>query len=340
MSACTSTPTNPVAGRTARRPAASQRQIWNALHPHGKIDLEADVSYDSRLPQAKIDLRLVPHGELPPSDGAWDQVQPTSVVGNTPTSLPSTQAAGALVASGQLGSPDDIGSIGTSIEPVAFPYRMENCGAARSTIARQSRRTEDLRHRAPQHDHAHRRVVRLSPDGSWRLQLERLGVDRVRLHGEDHELVAALPEALRRAVTELSRTGPINLKGKLWTLPSATRAAPLETQLGRRPAAAPGQCASRTQAGKYLRRRAAARFVGRFPLYQLRRVEARQSDLPEFPVHRDFGAALVRQPERVPRHAAVCPAQRSEGRTDHGPALQRPGRGRLPVRWARCRSIA
>ena len=33
--------------------------------------------------------------------------------------------------------------------------------------------------------------------------------------GEDHELVAALPEALRRAVGELRPTGPINLNGTL-----------------------------------------------------------------------------------------------------------------------------
>jgi hypothetical protein len=53
----------------------------------------------------------------------------------------------------------------------------------------------------------------LAPDGSWQLRLRDLTVERLRLHGEDHELEAALPEALRRAVTELKPGGSINLKG-------------------------------------------------------------------------------------------------------------------------------
>ena len=72
------------------------------------------------------------------------------------------------------------------------------------------------------------------PDGAWQLRLERLTVDRVRLHGEDQELVAALPEALRRAVTELKPGGPINLQWRGRLVEAAAGRAAVH-RLGRRP---------------------------------------------------------------------------------------------------------
>jgi hypothetical protein len=67
----------------------------------------------------------------------------------------------------------------------------------------------------------------LQPDGSWRLDLSRMSVDRIRLQGEDQELVAALPGVLRRAIGELRPTGPINLTGAL-RFGKAGPGAPLE----------------------------------------------------------------------------------------------------------------
>lgn len=107
---------------------------------------------------------------------------------------------------------DDTTSIGTSIEPEAFPYRMRWIGGwidyrdghveLRKIHAVHG--TTDM-HTAGSCD--------IWPDGSWQLRLSGLTVDRIRLRGEDRELVAALPAALRRAVTELKPDGPINLTG-------------------------------------------------------------------------------------------------------------------------------
>ena len=109
---------------------------------------------------------------------------------------------------------DDTTSIGTSIEPVTFPYRMRLLGG---WIDYQDGHAELYKIHAA-HGATHLRTAGscdIAPDGGWQLKLRDLTVDRIRLQGEDHELVAALPEALRRAVTELKPGGPINLKGNL-----------------------------------------------------------------------------------------------------------------------------
>lgn len=122
---------------------------------------------------------------------------------------------------------DDATSIGTSIEPTAFPYRMEKLGGK---IHYHDGHVElhDVQgeHRGTRLTSAGR--CDFNPDGSWRLRLERMSVTRVRLAGEDQELVAALPEALRRAVGEIRPTGPINLNGTLEFAKSGPEA-PLES---------------------------------------------------------------------------------------------------------------
>ena len=109
---------------------------------------------------------------------------------------------------------DDATSMGTSIEPVSFPYRMDKLGGL---VHYRDGQAELKELRAVHRQTTMRPTARcdFQPDGAWRLQLERLAVDRIRLHGEDHELEAALPAALRRAVGELRPTGAINLKGRL-----------------------------------------------------------------------------------------------------------------------------
>ena len=112
----------------------------------------------------------------------------------------------------QLVPRDDATSIGTSIEPVSFPYQM---GKLHGLIHYRDGHV-DLKDVRAEHRGTQLRTggwCDLMPDGAWRLHLERLAVDRIHLQGEDHELVAALPEALRRAVAELRPTGPINMKG-------------------------------------------------------------------------------------------------------------------------------
>jgi hypothetical protein len=122
---------------------------------------------------------------------------------------------------------DDATSIGTSIEPVAFPYRMRLLDG--SIHYREGHVELENIHAA------HRNTVMhtggscdISPDGSWELRLRDMTVDRIRLHGEDHELEAALPAALKRAVAELRPKSPINLTGAV-NLAKAGPAAPLRT---------------------------------------------------------------------------------------------------------------
>ena len=52
----------------------------------------------------------------------------------------------------------------------------------------------------------------IEPDGGFRLRLVNLAVDRFKA---DHELIAALPEGLKRMVAELKPTGAINLRGNV-----------------------------------------------------------------------------------------------------------------------------
>jgi hypothetical protein len=109
---------------------------------------------------------------------------------------------------------DDTTSIGTSIEPVSFPYRMRMLGGF---IDYRDGRAE-LKDINAMHGHTHmhtRGSCDIRPDGSWQLSLRDLKIDRLRLQGDDHQLEAALPDALKRAVAELKPTGPINLQGAL-----------------------------------------------------------------------------------------------------------------------------
>jgi hypothetical protein len=100
----------------------------------------------------------------------------------------------------------------TSIEPVHFPYRMEKL---RGVLHYRDGHVTLERFKA---EHG---PVRLStggscdflPEGQWHLCLESLAVDRLRLD-RDRDLVQALPERLRKALTDLKLTGPLNLRGE------------------------------------------------------------------------------------------------------------------------------
>jgi hypothetical protein len=94
-----------------------------------------------------------------------------------------------------------------SIEPKAFPYRMEKL---RGTMVYRDGHVSFDKFRA---EHGHVTVegggyCDFLPDGSWHFHLENTSVDRLRL---DRELVQALPSRLRKALVELNPTGPMYL---------------------------------------------------------------------------------------------------------------------------------
>jgi len=97
----------------------------------------------------------------------------------------------------------------TSIEPVQFPFRMENVQCEliyRDGFARLNGfKAEHGRVKMTATGHCS-----FLPDGRWDLQLERISVDQLRM---DHELIPALPGRLRKAITELNLTGPLYLRG-------------------------------------------------------------------------------------------------------------------------------
>jgi hypothetical protein len=125
---------------------------------------------------------------------------------------------------------DDSTSIGTSIEPKSFPYRMEKL---RGTISYRDGQVE-LKNLQADHRNTHMSTggsCDFFPDGSWKLSLKKFSVNRLHLHGEgtDQELIASLPEGLKRAVAELRPTGSINLTGNHFDFSKASQSARLET---------------------------------------------------------------------------------------------------------------
>ena len=106
------------------------------------------------------------------------------------------------------------GATNTSIEPAVFRYRMENLqGAVRFNDGQVM--IEDLR---AQHGRTQLTTrgggCDCAPDGQWRLRLENLTVDRLRLD-TDNEFVAALPERPRKVIQQLDPRGPLMLSGRI-----------------------------------------------------------------------------------------------------------------------------
>jgi len=145
---------------------------------------------------------------LPPHVArAWDSFKPRGTV-DVPTITIVHWPAMNRTSVALTATPRDDG---VSIEPVCFPYRMERLRGA-------------LHYRDGQIDvvdlaGAHGRTTfsgagscSISPDGSWHLHLGRMNVDRI---VADHELIAALPGALKRAVAEIKPTGMINMRGEI-----------------------------------------------------------------------------------------------------------------------------
>jgi hypothetical protein len=114
----------------------------------------------------------------------------------------------------------------TSIEPVSFPYRLEQLRAEihyRDGLV-ELRDVQGIHGRTAL---SARGQCSLHPDGGWRLRLEDLQVDRL---GAEHDLLTAVPERLRRVMAELKPKGPVNLAGTVEFARQAGPASPLEAQ--------------------------------------------------------------------------------------------------------------
>ena len=103
-----------------------------------------------------------------------------------------------------------------SLEPVQFPYRLENVqgvftyGGGRLTFERFSAWHGPVKM-------ACNGTCSFQPDGGWQLRLDRLSVDRLRM---DRQFMQALPPQLKKGLGELNATGPMSLQGSI-VLPAA-----------------------------------------------------------------------------------------------------------------------
>lgn len=120
---------------------------------------------------------------------------------------------------------NDATSIGTIIEPVAFPYHLKlQSGAIHYTNGEVELQDLSAVHRDTRIRTGG--ICKIQPDGGWHVRLTNLSADPLRLQGEDRDLTSALPEALRKAIGELKPTGLINLRGAI-DLAKSTPDAPL-----------------------------------------------------------------------------------------------------------------
>ncbi len=115
-----------------------------------------------------------------------------------------------------------------SLEPVRFPYRLENVqgvfsyGSGRVTFERCSAWHGPVKM-------ACNGTCSFQPDGGWQLRLERLSVDRLRM---DRQLMQALPPQLKKGLGELNATGPMSLQGGIVLTRGGNPAEPMTSQWG------------------------------------------------------------------------------------------------------------
>ena len=109
-----------------------------------------------------------------------------------------------------------------SLEPVRFPYRLENVqgvftyGGGRVTFERFSAWHGPVKM-------ACNGICSFQPDGGWQLRLNRLSVDRLRI---DRQLMQVLPPQLKKGLGELNVTGPMSLQGDIVLAQGANPAEP------------------------------------------------------------------------------------------------------------------
>ncbi len=168
--------------------------------PHGK---QLTLSFTGKNVPLEEELR----DALPPNMGRlWNSLKPRGAVDlNVDLAYDCDQRRMNLRV---LASPDPETS---SIEPIPFPYRLENF---RGTIAYEDGRArlQNVTARHGQTSISTEGGCDFAPDGGFQLNLLNLAIDRLKV---DHELMAALPEGLRRIVAELKPTGGFNLHGNV-----------------------------------------------------------------------------------------------------------------------------
>lgn len=141
----------------------------------------------------------------PRARGLWNMLRPRGVVDVTSSEVRYLSREASLSVAFRLETRGDV----TSIEPTCFPYRLEKLNGA---VAFQEGYIQIERLRAV-HDRTQIVTsgdVHATPEGNWQLSLKELTVDR--LHA-DRDLLAALPGRLKRLVTDLDPSGPVNLRG-------------------------------------------------------------------------------------------------------------------------------
>ncbi len=146
------------------------QQIWTALRPRGVVD-QLKVTLGYSTPERRLSLDV--------QATRWPN------------------------------QPQTVDRRPLTIIPVWFPYRLDNITGS---IVYRDGEIELQNLRA---DHGSTRLaagghVSTSPNGAWRMRLDRVTVDRLHY---DRELAEALPEELRRATGRLAITGPLALRG-------------------------------------------------------------------------------------------------------------------------------
>jgi len=96
-----------------------------------------------------------------------------------------------------------------SIEPTYFPYRMDKVKGT-FTFADGKLQMEQLRAEHGRTQISASGDCQIDPAGGWRLNLERLFVDRLQV---DRDLLYALPEALKKSTGSLDPGGVFNVRG-------------------------------------------------------------------------------------------------------------------------------
>jgi len=105
----------------------------------------------------------------------------------------------------------ELDSASTSIEPLHFPYHLDKL---RGAVDYGDGHVSFQRIKAEHGDVSLSLAGRCDflPDGSWRFDLTKLAVDRLRV---DRDLIQALPGRLKDTVVHLDPAGPLNLSGSL-----------------------------------------------------------------------------------------------------------------------------
>jgi hypothetical protein len=115
-----------------------------------------------------------------------------------------------------------------SIEPVQFPYRIENVqgvftyGSGRLTFENFSGWHGPVKISC-------NGICSFQTNGGWQLRLDRLTVDRLRMD-MDRQFVQALPPQLKKGLAELNVTGRMSLQGNLLMARGASPAEPMTSQ--------------------------------------------------------------------------------------------------------------